>query len=363
MQLLGVLPGHRERSGPTCSATQFDAWHGFLRTPADWAPIVRALWVCALYIGDPARRRRTSSSCAATSPASSRRRWSPAPLVATRLHVPRRHGRGRDRDEVAIPVVEPRTGPPRTSGPWFGTRFRSLRSQPRRSARPTIGRLGAGRRERLDVRRASGRRRRRARAGPRRGGCGRGRGRARRACRRGRSRSRARARPAARSSASAKREPGVLGPARACARWPSRTSSASTSASPSSSHGVGSGHAAVPTTTRSAPASSSARASSRLRIPPEACSGAGATAAATAATSSGRTRPERAPSRSTRWMRGAPASAQRRASVDRIVGALDDVVVVAVVQAHGLLAEHVDGGDHLDRSARTTCAAHVSVLT
>ena len=30
-----------------------DAWHGFLRSPADWAPVVRALWVCTLYIGVP----------------------------------------------------------------------------------------------------------------------------------------------------------------------------------------------------------------------------------------------------------------------------------------------------------------------
>ena len=53
MQLLGVAARHRERSARTCSATQFDAWHGFLRVPADWAPITRALWVCALYIAVP----------------------------------------------------------------------------------------------------------------------------------------------------------------------------------------------------------------------------------------------------------------------------------------------------------------------
>jgi len=38
---------------PYLLGTQFDAWHGFLRTPADWTPVVRALWVCALYIGTP----------------------------------------------------------------------------------------------------------------------------------------------------------------------------------------------------------------------------------------------------------------------------------------------------------------------
>jgi ABC-2 type transport system permease protein len=49
MQLLGVLPG-TESFRPYLLGTQFEAWHGFLRTPADWAPVVRAIWVCALYI-------------------------------------------------------------------------------------------------------------------------------------------------------------------------------------------------------------------------------------------------------------------------------------------------------------------------
>jgi ABC-2 type transport system permease protein len=52
MQLLGVLPG-TESIRPYLLGTQFDAWHGFLRVPADWAPVFRALWVCALYIGTP----------------------------------------------------------------------------------------------------------------------------------------------------------------------------------------------------------------------------------------------------------------------------------------------------------------------
>jgi len=52
MQLLGVLPG-TESIRPYLLGTQFDAWHGFLRVPADWAPVLRALWVCALYIGIP----------------------------------------------------------------------------------------------------------------------------------------------------------------------------------------------------------------------------------------------------------------------------------------------------------------------
>jgi len=52
MQLLGVLPG-TEAIRPYLLGTQFDAWHGFLRTPADWAPVVRALWVCAIYLAAP----------------------------------------------------------------------------------------------------------------------------------------------------------------------------------------------------------------------------------------------------------------------------------------------------------------------
>jgi ABC-2 type transport system permease protein len=49
MQLLGVLPG-TEAVRPYLLGTQFEAWHGFLRVPADWAPVARAVWVCALYI-------------------------------------------------------------------------------------------------------------------------------------------------------------------------------------------------------------------------------------------------------------------------------------------------------------------------
>jgi ABC-2 type transport system permease protein len=52
MQLLGVLPG-TESIRPYLLGTQFDAWHGFLRVPADWSPVIRALWVCALYIAAP----------------------------------------------------------------------------------------------------------------------------------------------------------------------------------------------------------------------------------------------------------------------------------------------------------------------
>src|SRR5438874_3128614 len=48
MQLLTVLPG-LEGARPYLLATQFEAWHGFLRVPTDWVPVARAAWVCALY--------------------------------------------------------------------------------------------------------------------------------------------------------------------------------------------------------------------------------------------------------------------------------------------------------------------------
>jgi ABC-2 type transport system permease protein len=48
IQLVGVLPG-LEGAKPYLLSTQFNAWQGLLRTPADWAPIIRSAWVCALY--------------------------------------------------------------------------------------------------------------------------------------------------------------------------------------------------------------------------------------------------------------------------------------------------------------------------
>jgi ABC-2 type transport system permease protein len=48
IQLIGILPG-LESLQPYLLSTQFNAWQGLLREPADWAPIVRAAWVCALY--------------------------------------------------------------------------------------------------------------------------------------------------------------------------------------------------------------------------------------------------------------------------------------------------------------------------
>jgi ABC-2 type transport system permease protein len=48
IQLIGILPGLGALQ-PYLLSTQFNAWQGLLRTPIDWAPIVRAVWVCALY--------------------------------------------------------------------------------------------------------------------------------------------------------------------------------------------------------------------------------------------------------------------------------------------------------------------------
>ncbi|MEA2227032.1 MAG: type transport system permease protein [bacterium] len=48
LQLVGILPG-LEALRPYLLSTQFQAWQGLLRQPADWAPVVRAAWVCALY--------------------------------------------------------------------------------------------------------------------------------------------------------------------------------------------------------------------------------------------------------------------------------------------------------------------------
>jgi ABC-2 type transport system permease protein len=52
MQLVGALPG-TESIRPYLLSEQFQAWHGFLRRPTDWAPVVRAVWVCTIYAGIP----------------------------------------------------------------------------------------------------------------------------------------------------------------------------------------------------------------------------------------------------------------------------------------------------------------------
>jgi ABC-2 type transport system permease protein len=48
VQLVGILPG-LEGLHPYLLSTQYNAWQGLLRSPIDWSPIVRAVWVCALY--------------------------------------------------------------------------------------------------------------------------------------------------------------------------------------------------------------------------------------------------------------------------------------------------------------------------
>jgi ABC-2 type transport system permease protein len=51
-QVINALPG-TESIRPYLLSVQFDAWHGLLRVPADWAPVEHALWVCALYVAVP----------------------------------------------------------------------------------------------------------------------------------------------------------------------------------------------------------------------------------------------------------------------------------------------------------------------
>ena len=48
IQLIGILPG-LTATQPYLLSTQFNSWQGLLRTPTDWAPVIRAAWVCALY--------------------------------------------------------------------------------------------------------------------------------------------------------------------------------------------------------------------------------------------------------------------------------------------------------------------------
>lgn len=48
MQIIGIISG-LDAIRPYLISTQFDAWQGLLREPIDWSPIVRSIWVCALY--------------------------------------------------------------------------------------------------------------------------------------------------------------------------------------------------------------------------------------------------------------------------------------------------------------------------
>jgi ABC-2 type transport system permease protein len=48
MQLLGIISVF-DFLHPYLLSTQFNAWQGLLRDPIDWAPVIRAAWVSALY--------------------------------------------------------------------------------------------------------------------------------------------------------------------------------------------------------------------------------------------------------------------------------------------------------------------------
>jgi ABC-2 type transport system permease protein len=48
LQILGSISA-LDFLDPYLLSTQFNAWQGLLREPIDWAPVVRAAWVSALY--------------------------------------------------------------------------------------------------------------------------------------------------------------------------------------------------------------------------------------------------------------------------------------------------------------------------
>ena len=48
--IIAQIPG-LEGIRPYLLTEQYEAWHGLLRTPTDWAPIWHSLWVCAMYAG------------------------------------------------------------------------------------------------------------------------------------------------------------------------------------------------------------------------------------------------------------------------------------------------------------------------
>ena len=48
LALITLIPG-LESVRPYLLTTEYNNWHGLLRTPTDWAPIWHSLWVCALY--------------------------------------------------------------------------------------------------------------------------------------------------------------------------------------------------------------------------------------------------------------------------------------------------------------------------
>jgi ABC-2 type transport system permease protein len=48
VQIIGSISA-LDALDPYLLSTQFNAWQGILREPTDWDPIVRSVWVCALY--------------------------------------------------------------------------------------------------------------------------------------------------------------------------------------------------------------------------------------------------------------------------------------------------------------------------
>jgi len=48
LAIVSQIPG-LEGLQPYLLTTQYNNWHGLLRTPTDWAPITHSAWVCALY--------------------------------------------------------------------------------------------------------------------------------------------------------------------------------------------------------------------------------------------------------------------------------------------------------------------------
>ena len=46
--IVAQIPG-LEGVKPYLLTEQYEAWHGLLRTPTNWAPIGHSAWVCALY--------------------------------------------------------------------------------------------------------------------------------------------------------------------------------------------------------------------------------------------------------------------------------------------------------------------------
>jgi ABC-2 type transport system permease protein len=50
LAIVGQIPGI-EGIKPYLLTEQYEAWHGLLRTPTNWSPILHSLWVCALYAG------------------------------------------------------------------------------------------------------------------------------------------------------------------------------------------------------------------------------------------------------------------------------------------------------------------------